>query len=553
MMDRINQIQAVPVQPPQSARKLLEKGGSLEEGFAGSLAQAGITPLALQEQIVRQGSPLETPTYSKPEMNQSESVLGQKSVDSTVESAKNLPLNSTQLTQKPAVSLNTADRIAGLKPWSKEWVFNGEEGGNPSLRPLFQEQGRDVLIPQASQDVPLAILNSRRGETGMPLVKETSEGALASSQLQAKAQTQPQVQSMAQLLGELHAVVDEMPHAKETVPHFSQTAFSPIETIQMQPARSVMPVVLSGSDYLETLRRVIEAEPRSSLGLPLDLKEGKVLQPQTSPAVRVGAEASDQSRDAGVKNTPDLLWDAAKEVESPAFQARMKKHNSGGKSDEFLSSLDALSASLVDGTNSPQGVNAQPVLFQKTVLPKMELSGHVVPGSMTRERLTSETLIGLTNQMRHMSGAGGGEIRLHLKPDNLGEMRLRVITRGRDVALKIQASNASSKRVIEESLTYLKDTLATQNLNLGRVEVSVSQPHESTLARGGTENPWQQGGSNLQQFDGWMGQSANQGGRNREAWDGSSESLPGARVNPAVLKGTPSTRMAASGRLDVMA
>lgn len=158
------------------------------------------------------------------------------------------------------------------------------------------------------------------------------------------------------------------------------------------------------------------------------------------------------------------------------------------------------------------------------------VTGHVVKGAMSQDRLSSESLMGMTSGIQDLKAQGGGEMRVRLKPDGLGEMSVRVLTRGNDVRLQIRASDDGAKKIIEESMVHLKDRLATQNLTLGRVELSVGQlltqqagAHEGQ-ADSRQQSQWNQGANaqdwsnSLQNQTSQGSNQSQQGGANAERW-----------------------------------
>ncbi len=103
----------------------------------------------------------------------------------------------------------------------------------------------------------------------------------------------------------------------------------------------------------------------------------------------------------------------------------------------------------------------------------LSLTGDVVKGAGARDRFSSVALAGISGGIQGLSDQGGGEMRISLKPDNLGDLRLRVITRGNQVSLQVLASNPASKRVIEDSLDYLKESLQSKHLVIGKIEIGL--------------------------------------------------------------------------------
>jgi len=188
----------------------------------------------------------------------------------------------------------------------------------------------------------------------------------------------------------------------------------------------------------------------------------------------------------------------------------------------------------------------------------VQLTGNVVPGEMTRNQLTHAAVFNMANGIHSISANGGGEMRIRLHPDSLGELRLRVSTRGNEVGLQIEASNDKAKKVLEESLSSLKDSLASRSLTLGQVAIKVghvASPQGSAMsADAGNSGQFQQG----EQFSQAWGQAMGDGGRNPRY--GNSDSFSGSvsgsgRGGMRALRSSSASQQArgSDGRIDVMA
>lgn len=70
---------------------------------------------------------------------------------------------------------------------------------------------------------------------------------------------------------------------------------------------------------------------------------------------------------------------------------------------------------------------------------------------------------------------GQTSIRISLKPEELGHLRMQVKTDNDQVAIKILAENALVKTIIETNAGQLKDELQNQGLQMGKFDVSVDQ------------------------------------------------------------------------------
>jgi len=118
---------------------------------------------------------------------------------------------------------------------------------------------------------------------------------------------------------------------------------------------------------------------------------------------------------------------------------------------------------------------------------KMAMDAPVTLGGAAKPVLSNDALVTLGTQIKTLEGQGGGEIHMRLKPQNLGEVYIRVSTMGDQVSLKIRASDGNAKKIIEESISGLRDKLSSQNLTLAMFDVS------TVPSNAGTQSLHQQG------------------------------------------------------------
>jgi len=147
------------------------------------------------------------------------------------------------------------------------------------------------------------------------------------------------------------------------------------------------------------------------------------------------------------------------------------------------------------------------------------LEAPVTQGTAGKTILSHDALNQISNQVNLMSKAKqDGEIKIRLKPDHLGELMMSVKTNGQHVSLQIKAQDHESKRIIEESLGRLKDSLATQSLDLGKVDV-VAQPSQSQGADFGLQMDLGQQGRGFHQGAGGQESGSFGGGRQEFLYD----------------------------------
>lgn len=73
------------------------------------------------------------------------------------------------------------------------------------------------------------------------------------------------------------------------------------------------------------------------------------------------------------------------------------------------------------------------------------------------------------------------EIKMTLKPESLGEVRLKIITENGIITAQFQAENQRVKEIIEAGFNRLRDTLTEQGLSVANLSVSVGQEQSSQM------------------------------------------------------------------------
>ena len=119
-----------------------------------------------------------------------------------------------------------------------------------------------------------------------------------------------------------------------------------------------------------------------------------------------------------------------------------------------------------------QPTDPVPVLENKTTIQ----DSRNISAGVEKNRIHAESMMAIGNGIRSMNQQGGGELRVRLRPEALGELSIRVVSHGNQVGLQIQASSEKAKKIIEENMGSLKEGLSTQNLVLNQVDLSVGGP-----------------------------------------------------------------------------
>jgi flagellar hook-length control protein FliK len=106
-------------------------------------------------------------------------------------------------------------------------------------------------------------------------------------------------------------------------------------------------------------------------------------------------------------------------------------------------------------------------------------AGEATAGTETGETqhpkdLRAETLGQIVDKAVFRLKNGQSEVRIDLKPDSLGHVRLQIVTENHQVSLRIMAESHAAKNLIDSGIGQLKADLQAQGLRVDELEVSVA-------------------------------------------------------------------------------
>ncbi len=256
---------------------------------------------------------------------------------------------------------------------------------------------------------------------------------------------------------------------------------------------------VTGNDFMNTRNDLISAQKKSELSASSELMVGAGDSPSQSSLL------GNQLSGVILKERPKMVFDKriqTSEISQWPSQVPVQKSAAILSPGSVVPQIQAMPLVLVkertrdqkggDDESLPmatqsdsrawiqvpqQGVGSFEVATQS--IPKSEINAQVSSGPHHSGQLAPEGLSNLGLGILRTSYQGGGEIRVRLRPDHLGELNIRVLTDGNRVGLKIQASDERAKKILEESIGSLKENLSSQSLNLGTVDFSVAK-NEST-------------------------------------------------------------------------
>ena len=112
---------------------------------------------------------------------------------------------------------------------------------------------------------------------------------------------------------------------------------------------------------------------------------------------------------------------------------------------------------------------------------------------------TQKSVDEVMNQAKYLVTKGGGEMTVKMSPEGMGEVHLKVILQEGKINIEMNTQDKSVKKLIEESLSDLKSSLASQQMKLDHVKIN-------SVVATGTENNTQMNSNQNQSFSNQQGQ-----------------------------------------------
>lgn len=121
------------------------------------------------------------------------------------------------------------------------------------------------------------------------------------------------------------------------------------------------------------------------------------------------------------------------------------------------------------------------------------------------------------NQAQYLIKKGGGEMKVKLSPEGMGELHLKVIVQDGKVSMSMAADSAETKKLLESNVSDLKHTLASHKLSVDSIKidtVTATQTDNNAQNSKDSMNFNQQQGRDTKQF--WNNFQENFGNRGQK-------------------------------------
>ncbi len=343
---------------------------------------------------------------------------------------------------------------------------------NLAQNPALQNAANAALAAQVVQGSK----QNQVSQTGQPKASEKQSGdQIKMAQMNARLMAMQQPLNAAQMLGAAPAMqgaaqmsqqLAQQPSAKQIS---AKQAGPGISSSQMASALNPM-----------TAKDVMGLADDQTLVIPNDGHVMSII-PGTASQPAVAQNAQPAFNNTSTENflAARMAGQQSATQAAAQFQQNSPILNQAAFNSES-SAAGATGASLKSNKKPVPNLNLihNQVQYNAAGNPMLTMDAPVAKGAGPKTTLSHESV----NQLGYAIGGlqrtspQGGEIKLKLKPNNMGEVKVDVRTEGGKVSLKIEAADEGSRRLIESSLKTLEDGLKNNHgLSLSRVEVLVGQ------------------------------------------------------------------------------
>ncbi len=124
----------------------------------------------------------------------------------------------------------------------------------------------------------------------------------------------------------------------------------------------------------------------------------------------------------------------------------------------------------VDSSLSPQGL---PPIKQENALPMGVVANAPTASSGISPSENEANVRQIMNQAQYLIKKGGGEMKVQMSPEGLGQIHMKVLVENGKVNVQMAAETNEAKKTLESGLSDLKNSLAAHKLSVDHVKIDV--------------------------------------------------------------------------------
>lgn len=210
----------------------------------------------------------------------------------------------------------------------------------------------------------------------------------------------------------------------------------------------------NGEDILDKLRLKITTLEKAS---------GQAALPNADALAEGIAPNSTEDQSAGTNEKTD--------AKTEKVEARVEKHKESG--DNTLQEEPIPAANQKPETDQIAAQPGKPAEKAELKAVKSEFKLSEKPLAQT---VTNQVML----KVKLMAGEHKQEMEMHLKPESLGKLTLKIIHERGEIVARITAENEQVKAILETNMQMLKDSLEKSGLSVQSLSVSVGNGNEQS-------------------------------------------------------------------------
>ncbi len=226
----------------------------------------------------------------------------------------------------------------------------------------------------------------------------------------------------------------------------------------------------SGTNLLEQMKKLSEQpskpETLKSDALTQTPIQGSVLESVAGMAVKNAQAQEQQGEGFSGKNSGK---EGGKEAGKESVAKSSGKSATGNSLEILGSNGDASTSSAVTSPNAPPTEASVP--FRSSAA--AGATGATARPSEGKEAHQDVNIRQIMNQAQYLIKKGGGEVKVEMSPEGLGQVHLKMAIHDGKVNLQMATETAEAKLAIESGMSDLKSSLAAHKLSVDHVKVDV--------------------------------------------------------------------------------
>lgn len=183
-------------------------------------------------------------------------------------------------------------------------------------------------------------------------------------------------------------------------------------------------------------------------------------------------------QDENSKHASEKLAEAMKNNDAKPVITNVEINNTQTKTDADSQNQKQTQQEFKQIINQPQSVSADDNTLQKIDIQKTSQFDKILNTKQT-QNIENNILNQIKDKISSDITANKSQITIALRPDNLGKVNIDLISKDGVLTAQITAENNHVKDILTKGLEALRQNMAEQGINVGKLVVNVQEPNSS--------------------------------------------------------------------------